>query len=45
MHLKLKDQQHKIAIYMAILKPHGNHKPKIYHRYTHKKEKGIQTQH
>ena len=29
----------------AISKPHGNHKPKIYNRYTHKKEKGIQTQH
>ena len=25
-------------------KPHGNHKPKIYSRYTQKKEKAIQTQ-
>ena len=23
-------------------KPHGNHKTKIYNRYTHKKENGIQ---
>ena len=28
-----------------IYKPHGNHKPKIYNRYTPKKEKRIQTQH
>ena len=25
----------------CIAKPHGNHKPKIYNRYKHKKEKAI----
>ena len=28
-----------------MYKAHGNHKPKIYKRYTRMKEKGIQTQH
>ena len=32
-----------IYIYIAIPKPYGNHKPKIYNRYTNKKEKAIQT--
>ena len=27
---------------IAIQKPHGNHKPKNYNRYAHRKEKGIQ---
>ena len=42
MHLKLRDQQPKSSIYIQtpIPKPHGNHKPKISNRYTHKKEKG-----
>ena len=30
-------------IYIAIYKPHGNEKPKIYNRYAHKIERGIQT--
>ena len=29
----------------AILKLHGNCKPKVYNRYTHNKGGGIQTQH
>ena len=29
----------------AIRKPHGNYKANFYNRYTHKKEKGIQTPH
>ena len=28
---------------VATYKLHGKHKPKIYNRNTHKKEKGIQT--
>ena len=28
-----------------LYKPHSNHKLKIYNRYTHTKEKGIQTEH
>ena len=43
MHLKLRDQQLKTIIYInictSILKSHGNHKPKIYNRYTYKKKK------
>ena len=34
MHLKLREQQ---LIEMAISKPHSNHKPKIYNRYTNEK--------
>ena len=34
-----------VHIQTAISKLHGNHKPKTYNRYTHKKEKAIQTQH
>ena len=30
---------------IAISKPHCNHKPNIYNRYTHKKEKGIHISH
>ena len=42
MHLKSRDQQLKIiththSVYMAIYKPHGNHKPKTYNTYTYKK--------
>ena len=45
MYLKLKDQQHKIIthIWTTIYIYDGNHKTKIYSRYAHKKEKGIQT--
>ena len=42
MHLKLRDQQLNhiyIYIYIAIYKPHINHRPKIYNTYTHEKEK------
>ena len=42
MHLKLRDQQLKTILYIYIPKPHGNHKTKIYNRYTHTKEKAIQ---
>ena len=40
-HLELRDQQLKTIMYIetAIPKPHDNHKPKIYNRYTHKKRK------
>lgn len=31
-------------IVILIYEPHGRHKPKIYNRDAHKKEKGIQTQ-
>ena len=37
--LKLRDWQLKINKHIAINKPHCNHEPKIYNRYTHKKEK------
>lgn len=30
---------------MNVYKPHGNHKPKTYKRYTKNKEKEIQTKH
>ena len=46
-HLNLRDHQLKIItqnIHIGIFKLHGNCKPKIYNRYTHKKEKGIQMQ-
>ena len=42
MHLKLRDQQLNhiyIYIYIAIYKPHINHRPKIYNTYTHEKKK------
>ena len=51
-HLNLRGEQPKIIIYaiyiiyvykFMIFKPHGNYKPKIYNRYTYKKEKGIRT--
>ena len=44
MHLKLRDEQLKTSMHIqtVIQKAHGNHKTKIYKRYTHKKEKGIQ---
>ena len=45
--LKLRDQQLKtitqIDRQIDRQIPHGKHKPKIYNRYTHTKEKGIQT--
>ena len=45
--LKLRDQQPKtityIHIWIAIYKPPGDQNPKIYNRYTHTKEEGIQT--
>ena len=47
-HLQLRDQQVKtiyVDIQTPILKLHGNCKPNIYNRYTHKQEKAIQTQH
>ena len=34
-----------VQLKTAISKPDGNHKPKIYNRYTYKKEKAIQTHH
>ena len=40
MHLKLRSQQLKkscIHIWIGIYKLHGDHKPKIYNRYIHKK--------
>ena len=40
--LKLRDQQLKTIMYIKrdfCIKLHGNHKPKIYDRYTHKEEK------
>ena len=39
MHLNLRDQQLKLITYIqiAIYKPHGNHRPKTYNKYTHKK--------
>ena len=39
MHLDLRDQQLKIITYIqiSIYKPHGNHRPKTYNKYTHKK--------
>ena len=47
--LEIRDQQLKTILYIyiqtAVSKPHGNCKPKIHNRYTHKKEKGIKTQH
>ena len=43
MFLKLRDQQLKTIIYrhryLDIYKLYGNHKPKIYNRYTHKRER------
>ena len=44
MRLKLRDQQLKINKRIAISKPHCNHEPKIYNRYTQEREK-IQMQH
>ena len=38
MSLQLRDQQLRTI-------PHGNHKPKLYNRYTHKSEKAIPIQH
>ena len=50
MHLKLRDQQYKIitCVFVCVcvcvcVCVYGNSKPKIYNRYTHRKEKGIQT--
>ena len=43
-HLKLRDQQLKTIMYVYSLL-YQNCKPKIYDRYKHKKEKGIQTPH
>ena len=40
--LSVSDHQLKTYI-VVIYESHGNQKPKIYNRYTHKKEKGIQT--
>ena len=46
MHLKFRDQHLKTIIGRQIDRTHGNHKPKIYKKYTHQKkrdrEKGIQ---
>ena len=36
MHLSLRDQElNHTYIEIAVYKPHGNHKPQIYIRYTH----------
>ena len=52
MHLNFRGQQLKVIVdYLSIYLPiyvvkyklRDNHKPKIYNRYTHKEEKGIQT--
>ena len=39
-----RDQKLKTIIYLSIYLSHDNHKPKIYIRYTHTKDKVIQTQ-
>ena len=47
-HLKLRGQPFKIITHIhtdCYIKPHSNYKPIIYNRYTHKEEKGIQTEH
>ena len=44
MHLKLREQQLitiMCFLQTAISKSHDNHRPKIYNRYTHKKEKEV----
>ena len=40
MHSNLSDHQFKITKYIGVIyKPHGNHKPNIYKKYTPKKER------
>lgn len=42
--MQLQEINNLIIQQAALQKSHGKQKPKIYNRYTHTKEKGIQTQ-
>ena len=43
--LKLGDQQLNLGYIDVYIKPHGNHKPKIYNGLNTQKQKGIQCSH